>query len=281
MTTMHMSRSINNATSIRSATPLDDAQMMRVAPSIFADDKHDSRSDRYTYVPTIDVLNGLRKEGFQPFFACQARCRDEGKREFTKHMLRLRRVGDIGAQEANEIVLLNSHDGTSSYQMVAGMLRFVCQNGLICGDDLQDIKVRHSGDIIGNVIEGAYTVLDQFALVGEQKEGMQSIVMPREAQLALANAAIVARWDEDEHVPVTPDQLLRPRRTEDAQRQDLWTTFNRVQENMIKGGLRGTSANGQRRATRAVTGIAQDMKLNRALWTLAEAMRGHMSHREV
>ncbi|CAB1371333.1 protein of unknown function (plasmid) [Denitratisoma oestradiolicum] len=79
------------------------------------------------------MLNGLRRGGFQPFMACQTRVRDDGKREHTKHMIRLRHADQIAGREANEIILLNSHDGTSSYQMLAGMFRFVCQNGMVCG----------------------------------------------------------------------------------------------------------------------------------------------------
>jgi hypothetical protein len=119
---------------LRIDSPLSDDQICRVAPSIFADSKHESRSERYTYIPTIDVLNGLRNEGFQPFMVCQTRVRNPGKLDFTKHMLRLRHADQIGGEEANEIVLLNSHDGSSSYQMVAGLLRFVCKNGLVAGE---------------------------------------------------------------------------------------------------------------------------------------------------
>src|SRR5690606_28561838 len=76
-----------------------------------------------------------------------------GKREHTKHMLRLRHASQINGAEANEIVLLNSHDGTSSYQMLAGMFRFVCSNGLVCGDTVADVRVPHKGDVSGHVIE--------------------------------------------------------------------------------------------------------------------------------
>lgn len=103
-----------NHTSIRSPNPLSNEEIRAVAPSIFASEKHDSRSARYTYIPTIEVLEGLRREGFQPFMACQARCRDEGKRKHTKHMLRLRRADQIIIGEANEIILLNSHDVCAS-----------------------------------------------------------------------------------------------------------------------------------------------------------------------
>lgn len=284
MSSFHMSRGLGrNLTQIRNDAGLDDFQMMQVAPSIFAVEAHESRSSRYAYIPTSDVLAGLRREGFVPVMAAQARCRDEGKREFTKHMIRLRHAGQgRGEGEANEIILLNSHDGTSSYQMVAGMFRFVCANGLVVGDVVEDFKVRHSGNVIDNVIEGAYTVLDQFEHVQANRDDMRAIILPAPAQRLLAEAAIGYRWEteEGERAPVTADQVLRARRSADAG-NDLWSTFNRLQENMIKGGLRGVSANGQRRATRAVTGISQDVKLNRALWTLAEGLKDMVKHCEV
>ena len=108
---------------LRSQSPLSDDQIRAVAPSIFADAPHTSRTERYTYIPTCTVLDSLRKEGFQPFMVTQTRVRDEGRRDFTKHMLRLRHATQINDGEANEIIMLNSHDGTSSYQMLAGMFR--------------------------------------------------------------------------------------------------------------------------------------------------------------
>ena len=135
------SRFASRSPSLRSDYPLSDDQIRRVAPSIFADAPHESRSERYAYIPTAAVLAELRKEGFQPFMVCQTRVRDEGKREHTKHMLRLRHSSQINGAEANEIVLLNSHDGTSSYQMLAGMFRFVCSNGLVCGDTVADVNL--------------------------------------------------------------------------------------------------------------------------------------------
>src|SRR3546814_8105435 len=79
----------------------------------------------------------------------------------TKHMIRLRHANQVNDSIANEIILLNSHDGTSSYQMLAGAFRFVCSNGLVCGDAVADVRIPHKGDITGQVIEGAYEVLDE------------------------------------------------------------------------------------------------------------------------
>jgi hypothetical protein len=260
---------------LRADSPLSDDQIRAIAPSIFADGKHESRSERYTYIPTIDVLRGLRNEGFQPFMICQTRVRDQGKREFTKHMLRLRHADQITGEEADEIVLLNSHDGTSSYQMLAGTFRFVCQNGMVAGENVADIRVPHKGNVIQNVINGAFDVLDGFDLIREQKEGMRTATLDRDEQQAFAHSALALRYDPTDAEappPITEGQLLAPRRFEDR-RDDLWTVFNRVQENLTKGGLHGRSRSGRAMSTRPITGIDQNVKLNRALWMLADAMR--------
>ena len=65
-----------NVNTLRTNQPLSDDQIRAVAPSIFAEDKHASRSERYTYIPTVDVLTGLRREGFEPFMVAQSRVRD-------------------------------------------------------------------------------------------------------------------------------------------------------------------------------------------------------------
>lgn len=262
-----------NNTSVRSSVPLTNDEIRLVAPSIFAEEKHDSRSERYTYIPTIHVLDNLRKEGFEPFMACQAKCRDEGKREFTKHMLRLRHASQITTGEANEIILLNSHDGTSSYQMLAGTFRFVCSNGMVCGDTLNDIRIHHKGNVVDNVIEGAFRVVDDFERIDGQIDGMKSLTLNSGEQEAFAHAALALKYDTElAPAPITERQVLAPKRRDDIG-DDLWRTFNRVQERMLQGGVPGRAANGRNMTTRPVTGIDQGIKLNRALWVLAEKMK--------
>jgi hypothetical protein len=259
--------------SVRSHAPLSDEQIRSVAPSIFATEAHGSRSTRYSHIATSQVLAGLRKEGFEPFMACQSLCRDQGKREHTKHMMRLRHASQINAGEANEIVLINSHDGSSAYQMIAGVYRYVCSNGMVFGETRNDVRLRHSGDIVDNVIEGAFKVLDDFEMVDESRQGMQALSLNAGEQGAFARAALAIKYDtETAAAPITEAQVLETRRTQDGA-PDLWTTLNRVQENLVQGGLRGRSATGRRTRTRAVQGIDQNIKLNRALWVLAQEMQ--------
>lgn len=271
---MLVNRFASHSPVLRSDYPLSDDQIHRVAPSIFAETPHQSRSDKYSYIPTVSVLTELRKEGFQPFMVTQTRTRREDRRDFTKHMIRLRHASQINGAEANEIILLNSHDGTSSYQMLAGLFRFVCSNGLVCGDTVADIRIPHKGDVASQVIEGAFEVLDGFDRVKESRDAMRSVVLEDGEAEVFARAALALKYDptDDKPAPVTESQILMPRRFDDR-RPDLWSVFNRAQENLIKGGLRSRSANGRRQQTRAVQGIDSDVRLNRSLWLLADGLR--------
>ena len=79
-------RFARTTTVVRSESPLSELQMREVAPSIFAPAKHSSRSERYAYIPTIEVLRGLGSEGFQPFMVAQGKSRIAGKSEFSKRV---------------------------------------------------------------------------------------------------------------------------------------------------------------------------------------------------
>ena len=156
--------------------------------------------------------------------------------------------------------------------MLAGMMRFVCSNGLVCGDLVEEVRVPHKGQIIDRVVQGAYDVLDGFGLVREVKTELEGTKLNESESRAFASAALALRWEQGVSAPVTETQLLQSRRSADAA-PDLWSTFNRVQENLMRGGQPGRTATGKRTRTREVTGIDQGLKLNRALWVLAEEMK--------
>ena len=262
----------------RDDLPLNVDTMRCYAPSIFAESAHESRSQRYGYIPTIAVVDALKDEGFHPFMVGQTRTRSEGQREHTKHMIRFRHANEMrqtGKGEINEIILINSHNGSSSYQMLAGMFRFVCMNGLVTGDVVEDVRIAHKGNVIDAVKEGAALVLDGTHLVREVSDDMKALALSRDEQVILAKGALALRYPQADTLtpaPISAEQLLQPRRTEDC-KDNLWSCFNVMQENCIKGGLDGRNACSRRTRTRAVKGIEQDRKLNQQLWILAEAMR--------
>ncbi len=243
-------------------------------PSAFAKQAHVSRSEKYVYVPTGDIIQSMVKENFLPVFACQSKARSIEKREFTKHMIRFRKGGaDINQPETPEIVLVNSHDGSSSYNLIAGIFRMVCTNGLVTGDKYESVHVQHSGNILDSVLNGAHTVAKDFDRALGTVQKFKEITLTPNEQGIFAEAAATVRFklEEGEKSPVEPRKLLEIHRSEDN-KTDLWTTLNRIQENAIQGGQRGKSASGRRMRTREVKGIGENIALNRALWTLAEKL---------
>jgi hypothetical protein len=78
--------------------------------------------------------------------------------------------------------------------------------------------------------------------------------------------------------PISPSTLLNPRCFGDGAK-DLWTTLNTVQENATRSGQRDYSrrrTDGTRMPkSRAIKGIDEDLKLNKALWQMAETLRTH------
>ncbi len=262
--------------------PLTLDQIARYAPSALASAPHESRSSRYTYIPTINVIEGMMRAGFQPFKASQSITRIADRQAFTKHMIRFRHQ-DVSSQIAvgdslPEVVLINSHDGSSAYKLMAGIFRLVCSNGLVVAESTTgSVSVRHTGDILANVIDASNQIVADSTKAIGAIGAWRALQLTSGEQLALAEAAHTMRFADSEgktSTPIIAAQLLRPRRSEDAA-SDLWRTFNVVQENVIRGGLHGVDrANGRFRTvtTREVKGIDQDVKLNRALWQLAERM---------
>lgn len=268
-----------NYTSRNGSIPFD--QLRQIAPSVFAEQAHGSRSSAYKYIPTSEILTGLAREGFRPYSVMQGGSREEEKRGFTKHLLRLRHDSQplqVGGTH-NEIVLLNSHDGTSSYRLMAGVFRLICGNGMVVAQNLiDDIRIPHKGNIEGQVIEGCMSILDRLPEVSESVNEMAALQLTEGERQAFARAALVAKYDDaDKPAPVNADQVLTLRRHEDAA-PTLWNTLNAVQENLIRGGLRYNQRNENgrlvaRRRTREVGGIDQNTNINRALWALAEEMK--------
>jgi hypothetical protein len=262
---------------------LTEIEMRKLAPSIFATSAHESRSERFMPIPTIEVLRGLKDEGFVPVGVKQSASRTPGKADFTKHLIRMRRVDDGKVYNVGdtvcEILLKNANDGTSAYELLAGLFRIRCLNSLVTQTGTIDaIKVRHSGNVRDKVIEGTYKVLNEAERTLVAPQDWSTHILNRDEQLALAEAAHVLRFgDADGNVdtPIQPQKMLGIRRTDDRS-NDLWTTWNVVQENTIKGGLRGQGRDDlgrpRRVKSRAVNGIDQDIKLNKALWILGERM---------
>ena len=131
-------------------------------------------------------------------------------------------------------MLLNSHDGTSSYQMLAGMFRFVCSNGLVCGDTVADVRVPHKGDVAGFRHRRRFRGVERLRAGERSRDLMRSITLDEGEAEVFARAALSLKYDDpDKPAPITESQILMPRRFDDR-RPDLWSVFNRTQENLTR-----------------------------------------------
>jgi len=266
----------------RQGQGLEEGELRSAAPTLFATGKHSSRSDRYSHIPTFEVIQGLAREGFQPVEVRVGGSGDEDKRAHTKHLIRFRSRNETVRVNGSiwELLLLNSHDGTSAYKLMSGFFRIVCSNGLVTADDLCEVRIPHKGDVVHNVIEGTYTVLNEGPRIADNVQRMQGLTLSTPEQEAYGEAAALLRWhpteaNPDIRPPVRAEHVVSARRFQDAQDNSLWGTFNRAQENLVNGGqtyLAERAGRPSYRRTRAVNGIDGNVSLNRALWTLTQRM---------
>ena len=246
-----------------------DAVRLR-APAVFASSAHDRMSARYTFIPTARVLNGLINVGFVPVGASQTQTRSNSPLH-ARHVVRLRRRFETVELNDSvlEILFLNSHDGTSAYQLRIGIFRVVCTNGLIVSRTAFPTQcVRHRGNIVDEVVTGALQMTERFETLATQIEQMERRRLAKEEQVQFAERALELRYPKGIQSGVEPAQLLTCRRTEDLG-DDLWRVTNRVQENVLRGGLMRRTATGRLMRTRSITAIAQDVRINSGLWDLA------------
>lgn len=277
-----MSYMENTARFDSSQRALTEDELRRFAPSVFATTAHHSRSERFRPIATIDVVRGLKREGFEVVGASQSVVRIDDRRNFTKHRLRLRRIEEglkVG-DTVPEMWLKNANDGTGAYDLLSALYRIRCLNSMVSVlRMLGQCKVRHTGDVVTKVIEGTFHVIDESKRMLAAPEAWSGIQLNDGEKNAFAEAAHVLRFPvkagEPAKTGIEPAQLLAPRRFEDRA-SDLWTTFNVVQENTIRGGLEARRIDAQgnlrRSSTRGINGVDQSTNLNYALFVLANSL---------
>jgi len=240
------------------------------APAVFASGADERLSSKYTFLPTERILTGLMSAGFVPVDARQASAR-RGSALHARHVVRLRpRFQTVQLKDSvPEVVFLNSHDGSSAYQLRMGLFRVVCTNGLIVSRGAFPAHcVSHRGNIVDDVVAGAVKLADRFEGLAEQVERMEQRQLFKDEQLAFAEAALRLRFSEPAQSAMQPAQLLACRRSEDLG-DDLWRVYNRCQEHLLRGGLSRRSITGRLTRTRAIGSIRRDVALNGQLWDLA------------
>jgi hypothetical protein len=240
------------------------------APAAFALSAHGRTSARYTFIPSERVLAGLMQAGFVAVDVRQAQTRRASPLH-ARHVLRLRRRFETVQLKDSvpEIVFLNSHDGSSAYQLRMGLYRVICTNGLIVSRGaFPGYSVPHRGDVVDEVVTGALEVSERFESLAGQVERMEQRRLDPDEQLRFAERALSLRYPDPNVGGMPASRLLSSRRAEDAG-DDLWSTFNRCQENLLQGGLSRRATSGRLTRTRRITSIREDVRLNGALWDLA------------
>lgn len=253
---------------------LNNEQIREIAPSVFTTHKHESRSDRYHVAPTSEVLELLKADGFKVVLAGQQRCRIRDKINFTRHVLRLRKEG---VESVNgcfpEVILTNSHDGSSSYRLMFGLYRSICGSQLSVGDaTIAGQKVTHSAkDTAQKVVEGANDVLARVPELQAAMELWQTTILTKDEQELFAKQALLLHYGK-RVPPITEGDVLAARYYQD-EGNDLWSTYLRVQKNLTLGGLIYARTGGKhsKGTTRGIRGVHRNLQFNRGLWDLAQA----------
>jgi hypothetical protein len=266
----------NSVTANFKAQALSDEELRHEAPSIFAQTPMRGLSERYAFVPTTEIVAGLREKNWLPVHVEQQRVRTPLRIGFQKHLIRFRRAEQMQTLDEwnEELVLTNSHDAGCAYLLRVGIYRRLCSNGLVVSDEtFEAIRFRHSGLKASEVVEASYRILEYVPKVAALIDGFRNRRLDDREALTFAERALLLRFDGMEQAPIEPRTLLTPRRAED-QPNDLWTVFNRVQENLVRGGLSDNrrSRAGHLRSLRSLRGIDSKVAVSKGLWSLAEAM---------
>lgn len=249
---------------------LDLEYVAKFAPSALADTHDGKRSDRYTFVPTRQIIANMESVGWGVSRALSPKARNLASRAHGKHVIAFRSKDGIGIDDPRgfggkiypEILILNSSNGTSRFEVHAGLFAFICGNGLVVSaGTFGDLSMIHAGFNP----EDAYTLVSQFMgnmdKVVEHIERFQRVILTPTQQNNYALEASRIRWGDSGIVPTV---LLNTQREEDKG-DNLWTVYNKVQEHVMGGGFKL----GKRKA-RPLTNIDRNLEINAALWELTE-----------
>lgn len=243
-------------------------------------------SERYSPIKTQEIVDRFVSHGFAVESISVAKPRKASKETYQKHLIRLshpemvlRGVGD----SRPEIVLINSHDASTSLKMMIGIYRLVCSNGLIVGKTFEGVSIRHVGDVLPKIDKGISDLTERLPLVAESINRLQGKVLTDSEALSFADQASKLILPEST-ISVNLDSALRVKRQGDAS-QDLWTVYNRLQETLLRGGLRFVTRNETKddqgnvidvsirnNTSRPVRSIDRQVSINRDLWSLAESL---------
>lgn len=267
-----------------STTFLSNEDIKRVCPmALHTTPTNPNVSDKYVQANTMTVVEDLAKLGWYPVQAkqCRNKKNSSGIRSF--HMVafqnpdvKIMRNLDNGEKVVDtypRIILTNSHDGYNSFKFMVGLFRLVCSNGLVCGESMVEMSIRHMNYDFEELRKIVAKAIEQVPNIVATMNKMREIEATEEQKVAMATEVVKIRKGVESTEQIEVEQtviedILTPIRAEDNT-NDLWTIFNICQEKMIKGGFSAPSRKSRSRKQRAITSIKKDMEYNQRLWNTA------------
>lgn len=249
---------------------MDLSEIRKLAPAVFAEKPYDGVSDSYVFIPTLPVVERLMAQGWQVTSAVQTRSVE--KEPYARHALRITLPTMPIVDECRpEILLVNGHDGSATYSLMAGLFRFICTNGMVIGQTLAAMRVRHMGYAATiEAVEQSATKLavDEMPKLAGAVEAMKAKELTASERHDFANHAIELRYRGGAQKLLTSDQVLTQHRPQDAG-NDVWHTMNVIQENIIHRQHDSRSFTGRRSHIRGVRAIRENVAINRGIWDYA------------
>jgi len=251
--------------------PLTNEQLKQQAPALFTEEPHYDVSDKYHFIPTIDVIEEIRANNWYPVSVSEASVRDDEKQGYQQHLVRFRHFDDLLTPQENavELLLFNSHDRSKSFSISAGIYRFVCSNGLVIADSVfETYKIKHLGERDNDVAYAVESITAIKPILMQKIQTLESIKLTQQEQETFAKLSIPLRFEK--HLQVNHTDLLVPHRDEDT-KDDLYTVLNVIQENLLRGNISGSNKEtGRAFTSREITSISKDVEVNQGLWDIAE-----------
>ena len=232
-------------------------------------------SSRYVHVPTEKVIEDVMKLGWTPINAYRVNTR-KARKGTGRHMVKFVNYDFMqeGKTEYPELLLTNSHDGTTSFKLDVGIFRLVCSNGMVVkSQDFGSMKVRHYGYDFETIKGAVNELVEKIPDYLKQVEDMKAKELEREQMMEFARKAAMLRFsnvteDAIEKVVDLDDFLESTRKEDDG--NGLWEVFNRIQEKVVNGKFNYSFSKKDRKA-RPVKGFKQQVKLNQDLWEIASS----------
>jgi hypothetical protein len=251
--------------------PLSNEALKSKAPTLFTQAPHFEVSDKYHFIPTIDVIEEIKLHNWYPVSVSVAGVRDIQKDGFQQHCVRFRHFEDLLTPHDNavELLLFNSHDRSKAFSISVGIFRFVCSNGLVLSDSVfESYKIKHLGSRDNDVANAVANITAIKPKLMEKITQLESITLNQNEKESFAKSSIPLRFES--YLEINHNDLLIPHRQQD-EKDDLYTTLNVIQENLLRGNISGINKDTKRRFTsKHISSISKDVEVNKGIWDIAE-----------